>query len=75
MYSDLKEIYTVIFEEMFREMFMSEAATGCFYKKKVFIEILRNSQENSCARVFFNRVTSLRPATLLKRDTGTGAFL
>ena len=39
--------------------------------KKVFLEILQYSQENTCARAsFFIKVTglSLRPATLLKRD-------
>ena len=38
--------------------------------KKVFLEILQNSQENTCARVFFNKV-----ATLLKKRSGTGVFL
>ena len=32
--------------------------------KKVFLEILQNSQENS---LFFNKVSGLRPATLLKK--------
>ena len=33
-------------------------------------------QENTCGRVsFFNEVAGLRPATLLKRDSGTGLFL
>ena len=31
----------------------SEAATGGVLSKKVFLEILQNSQENTCARVFF----------------------
>ena len=36
--------------------------------KKLFLEIWQNSQENTCARVsFFNKVASLRPATLLKK--------
>ena len=44
--------------------------------KKAFLEIARNSQENTCARVFFfNEVVGLRPVTLLKRDSGTGVFL
>ena len=38
----------------------------------VFIEISQNSQENSRARVFCNIIASLGPATLLKRDSGTG---
>ena len=33
--------------------------------KKVFLEILQNSQENTCAKV----------ATLSKKDSGTGLFL
>ena len=35
--------------------------------KKVFLEISQNSQENTCAGVFFNKVAGLRPATLLKK--------
>ena len=36
--------------------------------KKVFLEISLNSQENSCARVFFfNKVAGLRPVTLLRK--------
>ena len=34
--------------------------------KKVLLKILQNSQENVCARDFFNTVAGLRPATLLK---------
>ena len=33
----------------------------------MFLEISQNSQENTCARVFFNKVACLRPATLLKK--------
>ena len=41
---------------------------GCSVKK-VFLEVLQNSLENTCARVsFFNKVEGLKPATLLKRD-------
>ena len=35
--------------------------------KKVFLKISQNSQENIFARVFFNKVAGLRPATLLKK--------
>ena len=35
--------------------------------KKIFLKLLQNSMENTCARVFFNKVTGLRPATLLKK--------
>ena len=34
--------------------------------EKSFIEISQNSQENTCARVFFNEVAG-RPETLLKK--------
>ena len=44
--------------------------------KKVFLEISENSQEKTCARVFFfNKVAGLRPAPLLKNRLGTGVFL
>ena len=33
----------------------------------MFLEIPLNSHENTCARGFFNKVASLRPATLLKK--------
>ena len=39
--------------------------------KKVFINILQNSQENTCARVSFLK----RKRKLKKRDPGTGGFL
>ena len=35
--------------------------------KKVFLEIWQNSQKNTSARVFFNKVAGLRPATVLKK--------
>ena len=31
----------------------------CSVKKKVFLKILQNSQENTCAIVFFNKVADL----------------
>ena len=34
---------------------------------EVFLEISQNSQENTCARVFFNKVAGLTPATLFKK--------
>ena len=36
----------------------------------MFLQMSQNSQENSCATA-----SGLRPATLLKRDSGTGVFL
>ena len=42
----------------------------------MFLEISQNSQENTCPRdSCFNKVAGLRPATLLKRFSGTGVFL
>ena len=35
--------------------------------EKVYLEISQNSQDNNCARIFFNNVAGLRPATLLKK--------
>ena len=35
---------------------MTESATGGVLQEKVFLEISRNSQENTCARVFANKV-------------------
>ena len=45
-----------------------EAAAECVLGKMMFLKISQNSQENACARV-------LRPATLLKNNSGTGDFL
>ena len=39
---------------------------GCSVKK-VFLEILQNSEENTCARASFLIVSGLRPSTLLKK--------
>ena len=45
---------------------ISEAATGGVLYKKVLLEILKNLQENTRARV---------SATLLKRESRAGVFL
>ena len=53
---------------------LTVAATGGVIWKKVFLEISRNSQGNTCARDSF--VIKLQGLQLyLKRDSGTGAFL
>ena len=39
------------------------------------LRISQISQENTGVGGFFNKVTNLRPATLLKRDSSTGVFL
>ena len=36
-----------------------EAATGGVLSKKVFLQISQNSQENTCARLSFNKVSGL----------------
>ena len=36
-------------------------------EKKVFLQILQSLKENTCARVFFNKVAGLRPIILLKK--------
>ena len=38
---------------------------------EVFLEILQNSQESSCASLFFNKAAGLEASTLLKRDSNT----
>ena len=46
---------------------VQEAVAQICFVKKMFLEILENSQENTCARVFFNKVAGPRPAILLKK--------
>ena len=50
-----------------KEKLTTEAVTRGVLQKKVFLEISLKSQENNNARVFFNKVAGLRPATLLKK--------
>ena len=42
--------------------------------KKMFLEISQNSQENTCARVFFSIVAGLRLVTLLKKEATAQVF-
>ena len=51
---------------------LSEAATRGV--NKVFLEISQNSQENTCARVFFNKVAGLIPV-LFKEQLWTTASI
>ena len=46
----------------------NEAVVGRCAVKKVFLEISQNLQENTCARLFFNKVAGLRPTILLKKS-------
>ena len=50
-----------------------EAATSVLLGKK-FLEISQNSQENTCARVFLNKISSLRPVAYQKSGSDTGVF-
>ena len=37
------------------------------FLKKVFLEILQNSQENNCAQIFFDEIASLHLVALFKK--------
>ena len=53
---------------MYIQFMSSEAVVRRRSIKKVFLEISQNPQENTCVRVlFFNKVTGVSPATLLKK--------
>ena len=43
----------MILQNILKEVTFSEAGIGDVLLKKVFLEILQNSQENTCARVSF----------------------
>ena len=46
-----------------------------FYRKGVLRNFAKFAEKHQCPSLFFNKVAGLRPATLLKGDSGTGAFL
>ena len=46
-----------------------------FCKKGVLRNFAKFTGKHLCQSLFFNKVAGLRPATLLKRDSGTGVFL
>ena len=46
-----------------------------FCKKGVLRNFSKFTGKHLCQSLFFNKVASLKPATLLKRDSGTGIFL
>ena len=53
-----------------------EAVSRMCSVKKVFLKILQNSQENTCARVsFLINLLALDLQLYLKRGSGTGVFL
>ena len=46
-----------------------------FCKNGVLRNFVKFTGKHLCQSLFFKKVTGLRPATLLKRDSGTGAFV
>ena len=67
------ELFKVIWIGLFL-YHQTKAATGGVLQEKAFIKILQYSQENTCARVFFNKVSGLSPATLLKKRLWNRCF-
>ena len=61
-----KSMHNVI-QQIKISFLLTEATTTGVLWKKVFLEILQNPQENTCARAFFNKVAGHRPATLVKK--------
>ena len=43
--------------------------------KKKYLKSLQNSQESTCAGVFFNRITDPKPVNLLINDSSAGVFI
>ena len=56
--------------DFFTDHVVLKESTGSILWEKVFLEILQNSQENSCARVFFNKVTG----NYIKKETLAQVF-
>ena len=54
------------YDSMGQELLYRSSHQSCSVKK-VFLEILQNSQQNSCVSLFFNQVSGIRPGTLLKK--------
>ena len=46
-----------------------------FCKRGVLKNFIKFTEKHLRWSLFFNKVTALQPATLLKRDSNTGAFL
>ena len=53
-------------------LFWASKTRGGVVWKKVILEISQNSQENTCARVFFNKVAG--PCNFIKKETVTQVF-
>ena len=45
-----------------------------FCKKGVLRTFAKFTEKHQCQGLFFNKVAGLRPATLLKRESGSGGF-
>ena len=45
------------------------------YKKGVLRNFTKFTGKHLCQSLLFNRVAGLKPATLVKKDSGTGVFL
>ena len=56
-------------------MFKCSSRLGVFCKKGAFETFAKFNGKHLCQRLFFNKVAGLRPATLFKKDSSTGAFL
>ena len=57
------------------ENILKKQSTGGFFKKIVLKYLVKFIGEHLCQSLFSNKVASLRPATLLKRDSGKDVFL
>ena len=72
---NLRGLKTDIFDQQSRGFFQSSAFSSTrpeVFCIKVPLIVSKNSPENTCVGVFFNKVASI---TLLKADSGTRAFL
>ena len=47
---------------------------NCSVKKGVLRTFAKFTEKHQCQGLFFNKVAGLRPATLLKRESGAGGF-
>ena len=47
----------------------------CSVRRGVLVNFAKFTGKHMCQSVFFNKVAGFRPATLWKRDSGTGVFL
>ena len=56
-------------------IFIQNQSPGCSMKKGVLKNFPKFTGKHLCQSLFFNKVAGLRPATLLKRDSGADVFL